>query len=84
MKTTHKKHTRFIQPKNGKIVCSVIIDGNYIFSPTEAKRLGSTQVEEFTIKTIYYNDVKEFKEALKLMPGYECWDEDKKLITKTI
>lgn len=81
MKKTIEKHYRFKQPaEDGSSRCSVVINGEYHFEPSEIKE--HELVESFTITKIYYKNGAELSEAMKQMPDYKCWDSDKKVLIK--
>lgn len=75
------KHLRFKQNNEDK-VCSIIHNGEYIFSPEEAQKVAPETVEEYSIRSIYYSNAEEMKEAMLLMPDYELWDSEKKVFKK--
>lgn len=77
MQITIEKQYRFIGGKT-----SILHNGDYLFSPNEAKRLGlDNELEEYSIHKLEYGD--NLQKAIEIMPDYECFDSDKKVLLKT-
>ena len=67
---------------NGEI-SSVKLNGEIIFSPSKARELGFiAETREYEILTIEYLKDENLPEAVKMMPDYQCWDSDKKRLSK--
>jgi hypothetical protein len=82
MRIETKRLARFKESGGGR-PSSIIHEGEYVFSATEArfKHKLVDETEEFIIEYVYYSDDPvDMKAAFDFMPDYQCWDSTRRVL----
>lgn len=78
-----KQSYRFKKIKGKPFKGFIMHNNECIFSPSEALRIRPESVEKIETKYIYYDATqKDFDNALKEMPDYQCWDSTRRVLVK--